>query len=121
MSEENQQRSTPGADIKFEDLIAALLNSATPLAHRYLYRLTDLEGEELKTFTTAWPQIEVERRKAVLKDVGELADLNTLLSFDSVCKAALADEDPIVRKLAIQGLAECQDAYLRDVMAEILA
>ena len=92
----------PLNEAPFQDIIEALLNADTILDPQLLFRLSDLEGEDIETLKTAWPNIPDWRRRALLEDIEELAEGNLLLSFESVCRIAIDDEDPQVRFLAIR-------------------
>lgn len=120
MSDSPQAKSPEGAEINFDELISALLDDETPLPPRYLYRLSDIEGSELEGFTQTWPQISRQRRQALLEDLEELAETNTTLSFDNICKVVLSDPDPTLVKIAIRALWEAEDISLIDTFAEIL-
>ncbi len=94
----------PLNDAPFQIVIDALLDAEMTLDPQFLFRLSDLEGEEADNLKAAWPSIPVWRRRSLLEDIEELAEDNYLLSFESVCRIAIDDEDPQVRFLAIRPL-----------------
>ena len=111
----------PPAAIPFQKLIDALLDTETPLNPRYLYRLSDLEGSELELLRAAWPKIPAWRRQALLEDATELNESDTLLSFESLGRFAVQDEDTKVRLLAVHILWEFEEASLIPVFMRLLA
>jgi len=90
----------------FKDIIAALIDADTPLNPRYLYRLSDLGGNELKQFKEAWADIATWRRQALLEDLELMFAHDNLLSFESICRLAMRDPEPKVRFVAIRSLQE---------------
>lgn len=99
-------------DVSIEQILAALLDDSRVFPPSYLHQLSDLEGVDLQAFSTVWPQVNPERRKALLEDLEELAEADTLVSFENVARLALLDSDPRVRTLAIRLLWESEDTAL---------
>lgn len=106
--------------IPFDQLLAALLDADTPLNPRFLYRLSDLEGEELKELRLAWPRIPAWRRQALLEDVEELNESDMLLSFEALATFALKDEEPKVRIAATRTLWEYEEPRLAPQFLDML-
>jgi HEAT repeat protein len=100
------------AVIPFQKLIDALLDVETPLNPRYLYRLSDLESPELEQLQAVWPKIPAWRRQALLNDIEELNESDMLLSFESLGRLALQDDDAKVRLLAVHILWESEEKNL---------
>ena len=59
-------------EISFQTVIDALLDEETPFNPGYLYRLSDLDSEELNQFIHTWSRLPLWRRKALLEDLEEL-------------------------------------------------
>ncbi len=91
-------------DIPFDEVISALLDDNTIFAARYLYRLSDLEGDELTQLAATWPQVSAPRRRAVMADLEALHEVNFLLSYEALSRLALSDQDPQVRLMALHTL-----------------
>ena len=72
------------SELPFQTLIDALLDEDTPFNSRYLYRLSDLEGDDLNLFIQSWPQLPLWRRQALMEDLYELGEANDLLSFENM-------------------------------------
>jgi HEAT repeat protein len=90
------------SDIQFQQLADALLDESKVFPARYLHRLSDLIPEETHQLEKLWPSVSPRRRTALLEDLEQLGEADDLLSFEEVCRIALKDELPAVRRLAIQ-------------------
>jgi HEAT repeat protein len=99
-------------EIPFEQVVEALLDTETTLNPRYLYRLSDLEETELKLLRSAWPQLPLWRRQALMQDIEDLGADDYLLNFISLGRLAIEDEDPDVRLLAVRTLWEYEYSEL---------
>jgi HEAT repeat protein len=91
-------------EISMGQVIDALLDEDTPLKPRYLYRFSDLTGEDLSQLKQAWLRIPLWRRQALMEDVGELGESDDMLSFEALARFALLDTDPKIRLLAVHAL-----------------
>ena len=74
------------SELPFQSLIDALLDEDTPFNPRYLYRLSDLDQEDLDLFLDTWPRLSLWRRQALMEDLQELGLADTLLSFKRIGK-----------------------------------
>lgn len=108
-------KDTSSANIPFQRVLEALLDSDTPLNPRYLYRLSDLEKSEILQLEAIWPRIALWRRQALLEDVEDLSEQDSLLSFEALGRFAVGDDDPRVRQLALETLADYEDTSLARV------
>jgi HEAT repeat protein len=107
-------------EIPFNTIIDALLDIDTPFHPRYLYRLTDLDPVELAQFKEAWTQLPVWRRRALLEDLEELGSADNLLSYETIGRHAVADEDALVRQLAVRILWEFDAGDLVPIFLDLL-
>lgn len=87
----------PLDETTFEEVLVALLDDDQVLDPAYLFRLSDISQENLSALMVIWPEINIERRRALIEDLEELVDDNNLLSFEGVFRLALKDDDPQVR------------------------
>ncbi len=94
----------PLDDLPFAEVIAALLDEDQILDPLHLYRLSDILPENLSELTRIWPDILVERRRALLEDLELLTDANTLVSFEPIYRLALGDQDDQVRFFATRAI-----------------
>lgn len=108
------------SELPFQTLIDALFDEDTPFDPRYLYRFSDLEGEELDLFIQTWPQLPLWRRQALLEDLHELGAADDLLSFENLGRSVIYDEDPQVRLLAVQILWEFEERDLVPMYLQLL-
>jgi HEAT repeat protein len=90
------------------------------LSANQLKNLSDLEGREVLTIASAWPDIAMMRRLSIVRELSELAHDSVELNFDAVFKVALSDEEPYVRAAAIRGLDEYEDVDLISILINLL-
>lgn len=93
-------------EIPFEELIKALLDVDTPFSPRFLYRLSDLEMQELEMLKEVWEQVPDWRRKALVEDVETLGAANYRLSFETLARFTILDSLPEVRLPSVRTLSE---------------
>jgi len=108
----DQNMSSNSPTISFKLITDALLDNSKPFSPKYLHYFSDINSEDLKTLTGIWPQVDAERRFALLKDLQDLQDSDTLLSHEEIARLALRDENPRVRSQAINLLWEYDDFHL---------
>jgi len=107
-------------EITFREVIDALLNVDVPFHPRYLYRLSDLNNEEVKMLEEVWQQVPVWRRQALLQDVETMGERDMVLSFEALARFSLRDSEPGVRLPAIRALWDFEEPDLIDTFIEIL-
>lgn len=110
--------STP-TEIPFDQLINALLDVDNPLPPRFLYRLSDLETDELDRLRDVWHRVPAWRRKALIQDAETMGERDFMLSFLSLVRFALEDEDPEVRLPAVRSLWEYDEPELIDPLIRL--
>jgi len=103
--------STPNA-VEFSEVSDALLNNERPFPAGLLYFFSDLGREDLRRLSEVWPKVRVQRRRALLEDMENLAEADTLLFFDHFATSCLEDEDPVARATAIRLLWQSQNEDL---------
>jgi HEAT repeat protein len=101
--------------IPFSEVVRALLDPDNPVPPRCLYRLSDLIPEDLSRLETAWPDIPAWGRKALMEDVETLGEGDSLLSFETIGRFAIRDEDPQVRLPAVRTLWEFEEPDLATI------
>jgi HEAT repeat protein len=104
----------------FLTVIDALLDDDNPFPARYLHRFSDMEPADLKQLKKDWPGISPTRKHTLLEDLEDLAETDTLTSFDDLARSLLADPDPQVRARAVRLLWECEDQKLVHVYLDML-
>lgn len=108
------------SEAPFQAVLKALLDPDSTLAPGFLYRLSDLEGQDAQELKEAWNQIPVWRRRALMEDIEQLADDNYLLSFESICRIAIDDEDAQVRFLAVRPMFMYEPVDLIQQLLEMM-
>jgi len=106
--------------ISFRQLLDALLDSETTFNPRFLYRLSDLESQELAQLAEVWPNVPLWRRQALMEDAEELSSRDMLLSFSALGQFAVKDEDPKVRLPAARTLWEYEETDLIPIFLNLL-
>lgn len=115
-----QPQFTSPTPIPFAQVLQALQDLNTPFQPRYLYRLSDLEKDEIAQLEAIWSQLPTWRRTALMEDAFDLSEDNTLLSFEALGRLALNDADAQVRLLAIQGLWEYESRDLLPIFIQLV-
>ncbi|MEE8357518.1 MAG: HEAT repeat domain-containing protein [Anaerolineales bacterium] len=94
----------PPEDIPFDEVVTALLDEDQILDPLYLYRLSDINPENLSTLSDTWDDINIDRRRGLIEDLEQLTDTNNLLTFESVFRLAINDVDDQVRFFATRAI-----------------
>ncbi len=98
--------------IPFDEILSALLDDSRPFPPVFLHRFSDLNPTDLTKLKTIWSQIPTQRRISLMEDLEELAEMDTLVSFDDLSVFALDDEEPRVRSAALRALWEADNEKL---------
>ena len=104
----------------FQAVVDALLDDGTPFPPRYLHRFSDIAPQDLTLLLKVWSQITTRRKHTLLEDLEELAEVDTLTSFDDMAHPLLKDADPQVRIRAIRLLWESEDTKLIPIFLKIM-
>ena len=59
----------PPEDLPFEEVILALLDKEQVLDPIFLYRLSDINLDDLSSLSQIWGDIHLERRRALIEDL----------------------------------------------------
>ena len=106
--------------IDFDEVISALLNENEIFPARFLSRFSDLIPEELDSLKSIWADIQDSRRIALMEDLEELAESNTLMFFENTFVYAMDDENSVVRQIAVRALWESDDKNIIPKLFELL-
>jgi HEAT repeat protein len=104
----------------FKQVVAELLDASKPFSPTYLHRFSDIDPADLAALRIEWPQVNPERRVHLLEDLEDLADTDTLVSFDDLARFALGDTDGRVRAAAIRLLWETNDEKLIPIFINMM-
>jgi len=107
-------------NVPFQTVIDALLDENAPFPARYLHRFSDITPADLKSLLNAWPKVATRRKHALLEDLEELAESDTLTNFDDLARPLLDDSDAHVRVLSIRLLWECEDPKLIPIFLDMV-
>ena len=106
--------------VSFDKVIAALLDNEHPFPAVHWHRFSDISVADLQKLEKIWADVNPDRRTALLEDLENLVDSDTLVSFDDVGRFALDDPDPRVREVALRLLWESEDSSLIQKMLQML-
>jgi HEAT repeat protein len=98
--------------IPFSKVLDALLDLQAPFPPVHLHRFSELTNENLIQVKNVWARVNPDRRLALLEDLEELAEVDSLVSFNELAKVGLSDTDSRVRATAVRLLWECEDRRL---------
>lgn len=101
-------------------VIDALLDVGHLFPARYLPFFSDISEQGFRSVCEVWPSVTVERKVSLLSDMELAMESDSLLSFDTLAKLALSDDDPGVRSQAISLLWESDDPAYLDTLMDIL-
>jgi len=108
-------------DEQFSQRVRSLQNATRPPTPEQLSELSDLGGPQLDALTEAWPSLSSDRRLYILRELRKLADEHFELTFETVNRMALQDQDARARQVAVENLWESQDAGLVRPLLRVLA
>jgi HEAT repeat protein len=106
--------------IKFSAILDTLKDLSRPFSPVYLHQFSDLSPAYASQLRQAWADVTPERRRALLSDLEDLADSDTLMSFTEVGRVGLDDLDPLVRTLALRLLWEAEEPHLIPIIIRLL-
>lgn len=106
--------------VTFEEMLKRVGDRQKPLSISQLYGLSRAMPAEMAVFARQWPQIEVERRRRIIRSLVEIAEASFEVDFDPIFRHCLTDEDDQVRAQAIDGLWEDEDTALIEPLVKLL-
>ncbi|MCJ7624813.1 MAG: HEAT repeat domain-containing protein [Anaerolineaceae bacterium] len=103
----NDRESTP-----FQNVISDLLDNNKPFSAVHHHRFSDPSSDELAEIKKVWPQVNPDRKAALLEGLELLTETDYLLCFDDLCYFVIEDQDPRVRASAARILSEAKNPKL---------
>jgi HEAT repeat protein len=97
------------AAVSLDELLTRLATDPNGLSVRHLLVLSDLSREDAAQVRSLWSTIPVDRRRTVVRQLVNLAADNLNLLLGRLLRVALDDDDPMVRRLAVDGLMTDED------------
>jgi hypothetical protein len=111
MTEEKEQ---PFADVLLE------LFEAEPLPIPKLYRLSDMQPDEMALFDTGWTAVPDERRQIIVRHLADIAEDNFIVDFTAVFIRGFNDSVAEVRMASLDGLWDTSDLKLIPPITNLL-
>lgn len=102
------------------ELFRELAETSEPIKATSLTQLSSLTQDETREFKESWPLLNADRKQQLLDLLIDLAEDNVELNFDAVFLGSLADDNAVVRQLAIRGLWEYEERDLAGRLVEVL-
>ncbi|GAB4505057.1 MAG: hypothetical protein Fur0043_20520 [Anaerolineales bacterium] len=109
------------ASTSFQKALDVLVDESRPLTSRILHQFSDMPPPALASLLETWPRIGLSRKLLLLDQLNALADEDTLVSFDDLGRALLADPEAQIRVRAMRLLSECEDPRLIPIYLRILS
>ncbi len=91
---------------EFEQALADLQAEDRPVTRQILAQLSDASRAESESFSRRLAQMSAERKREIMSRMVEYAEESFEMDFVALFKRCLSDRDPLVRRLAIEGLWE---------------
>jgi HEAT repeat protein len=102
--------------LPFETVLQRLfLDRTVPIS--LIYRLSDMNPEELSTFCERWRDQDEERRRVIARHMADISEENFVVDFSPAFLELLADNSEEVRLAALDGLWDTSNL---DVVAPIV-
>jgi HEAT repeat protein len=102
----------------FEDALAQLHDEESEMSREILAFFSDMTPSQLSTLQSDWGKLSPTRKQEFVSGLKRVLEFNTLLSFDSLARVLLKDDDAFVRTDAIRLLSEYED---EDIVPDFLA
>jgi HEAT repeat protein len=88
------------------ELVDHLIHNPDPVTGRDLYAFSDLSRHDAESVRRDWDAIPLDRRRAVVQNLIDLAENDLDWHLGRILRIAMQDQDPTVRRTAIEGLWE---------------
>ena len=111
MTEEKEQ---PFVDVLLE------LFEAEPLPIPKLYRLSDMQPDEMALFDTGWTAVPDERRQVIVRHLADIVEDNFIVDFTAVFIRGFNDHVAEVRMASLDGLWDTSDLKLIPPITNLL-
>lgn len=105
----------------FDLALRELVEEDKPIARRVLVNLSGPSRAECGAFAAAWKGTKVERKREIMARMVELAEENFELDYVPLFRSCLTDDDPVVRRYAVEGLWEDERPDLVAPLVKLLS
>jgi hypothetical protein len=106
--------------MSFGSHLAAIRDETRPIGPSTLIQFSDLTQKKIEFLRAEWENISINRRREVTDKLRVMTDMRVELNFDCMFELCLDDPDSEVRKIAIEGLWECEDLRLIPRLIHVL-
>ena len=103
-----------------DDIIRQVREAEIPFSPKLLLHFSDLDSASLSTLRDTWLSLKVERRRALMIGLAELAEADPLQFFEGTGEIGLEDSDDEVVIAAIDLLFESENNHLIDRFLALL-
>ncbi len=103
----------------FNETLAALFEQE-PLPIHLLYELTDLSAENLHAFYQRWPEVEADRRRALVRHLADICEEDFSVDFEPIFAHCFADADALARAAALDGVWDSENTKLIPAIINLL-
>jgi HEAT repeat protein len=104
----------------FGSHLAAIRDETKPIGPSLLIQFSDLTKQKINLLRQEWKNISTNRRREIVDKLKVMADVCIEPNFECMFELCLNDPDGEVRKIAIEGLWECEDLRLIPSLVHIL-
>lgn len=105
---------------KQSDPVRAIADASRAVRSADLLAFSDAPSELVREIRLAWPEIPLDRRRAVVRRMVDIAEDNVEADFRTVLKVFLQDPDGEVRTAAIEGLWEDRSPSFIDILSGLV-
>ncbi len=106
--------------LSFAERVARLDASDAAPTRRDLKVLANLGPESVRIFWEQWQRFSLDRRHHIMRLLAEMAEEQIELDYRPIFRVCLADQDPLIRTLAIEGLWEDEHEQLMDRLLQMI-
>ena len=114
------RRPCVGGAMSLEKFLENLSDPSISLGNSDFIEISDLSPAELGVFARAWFSLSLDRKRAIMRLMVELAEDSPELDFCTIFKMCLKDEDESVLEKAIDGLWEYEDRSVLPGLLHVL-
>lgn len=108
------EKEKPFAEVLLE------LFEADPLPIHQLYRLSDMQTDDMALFDTGWTAVSDERRQVIVRHLADIAEDNFIVDFSPIFIRGFNDSVAGVRIASLDGLWDTNDLKLIPPITELL-
>ena len=105
--------------VPFEDILTSIFSEEMGPIH-LLYRLSDMDEEQLAQFLTQWQSAPDDRRQVIVRHLADISEENFVVDFSPIFRISFEDPNALVRIAALDGLWDSTDSTLVEPILRLL-